>query len=71
MGFQVEMRPSVLVVATQGAEGPRGWRRVRLTDRLVAGRPVMVSRTWQVMGSFCGGGEVMVVREGGLLFGRL
>lgn len=44
------MRPSVFVIPRRGAEGPRGARRVRVTLRLGAGRPVVVSRTWQVIG---------------------
>ena len=56
------MRPSALVVAVKGAEGPRGRRRVRVTDKEDAGRPVVRSRTWHVMGSF--GGDVARIEEG-------
>ena len=61
------MRPSLFVRAVKGALGPRGRRRVRVTGREVAGWPVVVSRTWQVIGSFFGaGGEVGV----GVALGR-
>ena len=54
------MRPSALVKALKGADGPRGPKRVRVTDMDGAGRPVVWSRTWHVIGSLGGDGEAEV-----------
>lgn len=48
------MRPSAEVSAVKGVEGPRGLSSVRETGTEGAGRPVVESRTWVVIGS-CGG----------------
>lgn len=56
------MRPSLLVSALKGAEGPKGRIRVSDTDISRAGSPVVRSRTWHVMESL--GGEVGRVEEG-------
>jgi len=45
------MRPSADVMAVKGVEGPRGLRSVRETGMEGAGRPVVESRTWVVIGS--------------------
>lgn len=54
----------------KGAEGPSGRRSVRETVRARAGRPVVVSRTWQVMGSLVGV-VVVLVEEGGAMVGAV
>lgn len=56
------MRPSDVVVARKGFDGPSGRIRVRETSRNGAGRPVVRSRTWQVIGSRCGFGAGWGVR---------
>lgn len=43
-------RPSLLVVAERGVLGPYGDRSVSVTGIEAAGRPAVVSRTWQVIG---------------------
>lgn len=55
------MRPSDEVTAVRGADGPKGRSRVRDTATEAAGRPVVRSRTWQVMGSraVAGGGAAV------------
>jgi len=69
--LQLLMRPSLLVNAVMGAEGPKGLISVRETERCGAGTPVVRSRTWQVMGSRGGGaearmGEVMASAVSGI-----
>lgn len=51
--FQLEIRPSADVTARNGVVNTRGRRRVSLTSSWGAGRPVVWSRTWQVIGSRC------------------
>ena len=50
------MRPSADVRAVKSTVGLLGRRRVRVTKTEAAGRPVVWSRMWQVIGSRCGGG---------------
>lgn len=49
------------MTAVSGADGPKGRSRVRETATEAAGRPVVRSRTWQVMGSraAAGGGAAV------------
>lgn len=51
--FQLEIRPSAVVTARKGVVNTRGRRRVSLTSSWGAGRPVVWSSTWQVIGSRC------------------
>lgn len=57
------MRPSEEVTAVKGADGPKGRSKVSETETDDAGRPVVWSRTWQVIGSRAGveGGGVSEV----------
>lgn len=54
--FQLEIRPSADVAARNGVVNTRGRRRVSLTSSWGAGRPVVWSSTWQVIGSRCKAG---------------
>ncbi len=58
----MEIRPSALVRAVNGVEGPRGRKRVSETGISRAGSPVVRSRTWHVMESL--GEDVRRVEEG-------
>ena len=49
---QFVTRPSLSVRALKGAEGPSGRRSLRETAMSLAGVPLTVSSTWQVIGSF-------------------
>lgn len=51
--FQLEIRPSADVTARNGVVNTRGRRSVSLTSSWGAGRPVVWSSTWQVIGSRC------------------
>lgn len=58
LGVQAVTRPSALVVALKVLREEaevlgEAWR-VRVTGMLGAGRPSVVSRTWHVIGGFCG-----------------
>lgn len=56
------MRPSVLVTAVKaGGEEEEEDMQVSVVITCAAGLPVVVSRTWQVMGSFLGTGVAVVV----------
>lgn len=46
------IRPSALVLLLNTMSGTE--QQTNLTDMFAAGRPVVVSRTWQVMGSLAG-----------------
>lgn len=52
MLFQSKIRPSALVVLLNTMFGMAV--QIRLTEISGAGRPVVVSRTWQVIGSLTG-----------------
>lgn len=70
-GVQAVTRPSLFVVAVkvkvelevEEEEEGEGWR-VRVTGMLAAGRPMVVSRTWHVIGGFAGVVVVVVIVVG-------